>query len=729
MSLRTPAALAICALLIAAPAAATHAWDNAALGPDARAGLVLKAMTQDEKLTLVFGYFGSMMPDKHFAPPAEARMGSAGYVPGIARLGIPPQWISDAGMGVATQRDSTDTYRERTALPAGIAIAATFNPDVARQGGAMIGSEARASGFNVLLGGGVDLLREPRNGRNFEYAGEDPLLAGTIVGAAISGIQSQNVISTVKHFALNDQETGRHAYTTEMDDGQAHMSDFLAFELAIEKGQPGSVMCSYNRVRSVYACESDYLLNQVLKRDFQYPGYVMSDWGAVYSTEQAAKAGLDQQSASVFDDQPWFGKPLKLAIKNHKVSQARLDDMARRILRSIFAAGLYDHPIIDATIDFAANKKVSQAAAEEAIVLLKNKNNVLPIARTAKRILIVGGHADRGVISGGGSSTVFPVGGNAVPGLDVKAWYGPIVYLPSSPMAAIMARLPQTPVKYLDGSDAAAAAKEAGKSDVVIVFATQWASEDIDHPLNLDGNQDELIRSIAAANPNTIVVVESGNPVFMPWADQVAGIVEAWFPGSGGGDAIARVLTGEIDPSGRLPATFPASIDQLPEPAIQGADLKPGTKFTVTYKEGAAAGYKWFDKNGLKPLFPFGYGLSYTTFSYSDLTAAVVDGKLTVHFTVKNTGPRTGKDVPQIYVAPKNAKDSNWEAPRRLAGWSKVELAPGAATAVTLTVDPRLLSIHDGAGWKRSEGPFVVSLGASSADFKASVEANGALSR
>lgn len=718
MSLKSSAAFVSCVLLFAVPAAAAHPWDDAALGPDKRADMVLKAMKLDEKFALVFGYFGSPKADKNFVPPAEARMGSAGYVPGIKRLSIPPQWITDAGMGVATQRDSTDSFRERTALPAGIAVAATFNPDLARQGGAMIGSESRASGFNVLLAGGVNLLREPRNGRNFEYAGEDPLLAGTIVGAEIDGIQSQGVISTVKHFALNDQETGRHIYSTEMDDAAAYASDFFAFQLAIEKGKPGSVMCSYNKVRTVHACESDYLLNRVLKHDFQYPGYVMSDWGAVYSAAKAADAGLDQQSAGVFDAQPWFDKPLKDAVKSGKVSKARIDDMARRILRSIFAAGLYDKPITDATIDMAADKKIAQAAAEDAIVLLKNKDNVLPLARTAKRILIVGGHADRGVISGGGSSTVFPEGGPAVPGQEVKGWYGPIVYLPSSPVGALMAELPQTPIKYLDGTDPAAAAKEAAKADVVLVFATQWSTEEIDHSLSLDGNQDDLIAAVAAANPKTVVVVESGNPILMPWADKVAGIVEAWFPGSGGGEAIARVLTGAVDASGRLPATFPASIDQLPQPKLPGSDLKDGTPFAISYPEGAAVGYKWYDKQNLKPLFPFGYGLSYTQFAYSDLTAAMSGGALTVTFTVKNVGSRTGKDVPQIYVS---AKDAGWEAPKRLAGWQKVELAPGVSTTVSLTVDPRLLSVHDGKGWQASQGPFTVSLGTSAADMKASV--------
>lgn len=726
MLFRTPAVLAISVVLAAAPAMAGHVWDNTKLKPEERASLVLKAMTQDEKLTLVYGYFGSYMKDKNAPPPPEARMGSAGYVPGVARLGIPAQWITDAGMGVASQRESTVAYRERTALPAGIAVAASFNPSLAHKGGVMIGNEARASGFNVLLAGGINLLREPRNGRNFEFAGEDPLLAGVMVGAAIDGIQSQGIISTIKHWAFNDQETGRHAFSVDMDDASSHMSDFFAFELAIEKGKPGSVMCSYNRVRSVYACENDYLLNQTLKGKFKYPGYVMSDWGAVYSTERAALAGLDQQSAYVFDEKPWFGSLLKQAIKDKKVPQARVDDMARRILYAMFATGTYDRPITDATIDLDANKKVSQAAAEEGIVLLKNKGNILPLTRTAKRILVVGGYANRGVISGGGSSTVFPAGGNPVPGFGPKGFPGPIVYLPNAPLAGLMARLPQTPFMYVDGFDTAEAAKEAAQADIVLVFATQWSAEDMDHTMNLDGNQDELIRIVAAANPNTVVVLETGNPVLMPWADQVAGIVEAWFPGSGGGDAIARVLTGEVDASGRLPATFPASIDQLPLPKLPGSDLKGRTPFVIHYPEGAAVGYKWFDKQNLKPLYPFGYGLSYTQFAYSDLAATIADGKMTVSFTVKNVGSRAGKDTPQIYVSP---KAGGWEAPKRLAGWQKVDLAAGASTKVTLSIDPRVLSLHNGNEWKPSEGPFVVSLGASSADLKASVEASGTISR
>jgi beta-glucosidase len=362
----------------AAPSSASKPWMNTKLSADQRADLIVAQMTQDEKLTLVFGYFGSNQDKPKFTPHAEARMGSAGYIPGIARLGVPPQWETDAGVGVATQRESSDPYLERTSLPSGIATAATWNPDLAFKGGAMIGSEARSSGFNVQLAGGVNLARDPRNGRNFEYGGEDPLLAGVMVGAQIKGIQSNNIISTIKHWALNGQETNRMTVSSNIGDAAARQSDFLAFEFAIEQSNPGSVMCAYNRINSTYACENDYLLNEVLKKDWGYTGYVMSDWGGTHSTAKAANAGLDQESAYTFDKQPFFGAPLKAALADGSVPQARLDDMVRRITRSMFAHGLFDHPVVKGPIDFAAHAKVTQADAEEAIVLLKNDGGLLP---------------------------------------------------------------------------------------------------------------------------------------------------------------------------------------------------------------------------------------------------------------------------------------------------------------------------------------------------------------
>jgi beta-glucosidase len=725
-------------LTTALPTAAAHAqaavvsaakpWMNAKLSADQRADLIVAQMTQDEKLTLVFGYFGSNQEKPKFTPHAEARMGSAGYIPGIARLGVPPQWETDAGVGVATQRESSDPYLERTSLPSGIATTATWNPDLAFKGGAMIGSEARASGFNVQLAGGVNLARDPRNGRNFEYGGEDPLLAGVMVGAQIKGIQSNNIISTIKHWALNGQETNRMTVSSNIGDAAARQSDFLAFEFAIEQSNPGSVMCAYNRINSTYACENDYLLNEVLKKDWAYTGYVMSDWGGTHSTAKAANAGLDQESAYTFDKQPFFGAPLKAALADGSVPQARLDDMVRRITRSMFAHGLFDHPVVKGPIDFAAHAKVSQADAEEAIVLLKNDGGLLPLlsekgAKTAKKIVVIGSHSDVGVLSGGGSSQVFPVGGMAVKGLGPKGFPGPIVYHPSSPLKALQAGTPGATFTYDDGSDPAAAAKAAAGADLVIVFAHQWAAESQDYSLTLADDQDALIDAVAAANPKTAVVLETGGPVLMPWLPKVGAVVEAWYAGTNGGEAIARVLTGEVNPSGRLPITFPQSADQLPRPVIDGDNAKPELMVDANYDiEGAAVGYKWFDQKSHKPLFAFGHGLSYSTFGYSDLKTSVVGDTLTVSFTVKNTGKTAGKDVPQVYVGPKAGL--GWEAPRRLAGFKKVDLAPGASAKVSVTVDPRLLATFDSKAkaWTIAAGAYEVSLGASSRDLSAKAE-------
>jgi beta-glucosidase len=689
-------------------------WLDSSLAPDRRADLALQALTREEKLSLVFGYFGSVMPDKRYTPPPQARSGSAGFVPGIARLGLPPQWLTDAGLGVATQRASLYAFRERTALPSGLATSATWNAGLAQRGGAMIAAEARASGFNVLLGPGLDLVREVRGGRSFEYAGEDPLLAGVIAGAQIRGIQSRHVISVMKHYALNDQETGRNILSANIPEEQARESDLLAFEIAVEQGRPGAVMCSYNRVNGVYACQSPWLLGRVLKGDWGFRGYVMSDWGAVHSTAPSALAGLDQESAYSFDDEPFFGAALSAAIASGEVPAARLDDMARRILRSMFAAGIVDHrDDAPEAIDFAADTRVAQADEEEGIVLLKNAGGILPLPRTLKGLLVIGGHADRGVLSGGGSSTVYPVGGNAVPGL-APGWPGPEVYLPSAPLGAIMGQVPQANIRYLDGSDIAAAAREAAGAERVLLFATQWAAESRDDALHLDGDQDKLIAAVAAANPHTVVILESNGPVLMPWLAHVAAVLEAWYPGSGGGPAIARVLFGDVDPSGRLPVTFPASLGQLPHPDLPGAGVPAGQPFNVDYTAGAAVGYKWFQKRGLKPLFPFGYGLSYTRFRYSALRTHVSDAQLTVSLTVTNIGSEGGAAVAQVYVGP---TAGGWEAPRRLGGWSKVTLPPGGSATLSIRIDPRLLAVFDAPHdrWQRLAGTYEVWAGDSAA--------------
>jgi beta-glucosidase len=706
-----------------AVAEAPMAWMNKKLTPEQRTDLVLKEMTMDEKLKLVFGYFGHDAPWKNFKRPVESYPQSAGFIYGVPRLGIPNIWEADAGIGVASQ--GGPIVREATALPSGIATAATWDLKTAYAGGAMIGSEARAFGFNVLLAGGVNIMREPRNGRNFEYGGEDPLLSGKIVGAQISGIQSNNIVSTLKHYALNAQETNRFTLDAKIDDAATRMSDLLALQIAKEDGNPGSVMCGYNRVNGVYACESSYLLNEVLKQDWGFKGWVMSDWGATHSTVPAANNGLDQQSGIPFDHSEYFGAALKEAVLNGWVTTARFDDMVRRILHPMFEFGVIDNPVSakPETINFKANGLISQKDAEDSMVLLKNGNKLLPLNKAAKKIAIIGSHADVGVLSGGGSSQVYPIGGAAFKG-GPEFFPGPMLYYPSSPLKAVQARVPQTKVTYNDGTDTAAAAKLAADSDVVLVFVNQWTAESVDVPnLSLPDNQDALVAAVAKANAKTVVVLQTGGPVLMPWLADIGAAVEAWYPGTNGGEAIARVLFGEVNPSGHLPATFPASEAQLPRPVLDGYPEVKDARITVDYHEGAAVGYKWFDLKGHTPLFPFGHGLSYSEFAFSGLTAEVKNNLITASFSVKNIGAVAGKEVAQVYVAPLSVKGdaAKWEAPKRLGGWQKVDLKAGASTSASVTVDPRLLAMYDTATktWKIAEGDYKVTLAADATDTKA----------
>lgn len=689
---------------LAAPEPAEPAqkpWLDRSLDADQRARLAVQAMTQQEKLRWVFGYFGHDFGQSKKHP--EALPQSAGYIPGTPRLGLPALFETDAGQGVASQ--AGPNVREAIALPSGLAMASSWNPAVAYAGGAMIGSEARAAGFNVMLAGGVNLQREPRNGRNFEYAGEDPLLAGTMIGQAIKGVESNKIISTLKHFVLNDQETGRNELDARIDKAALRMSDLLAMELALEQSDAGSVMCAYNRLNGPYTCEHSWLLNDVLKRDWGFSGYVMSDWGATHSTVAAANNGLDQQSGMEFDKSQYFGGALGEAVKTGAVPQKRLDDMVTRILRTMFAKGVVDNPVKPGgAVDYAANGAVSRRTAEEGMVLLKNEDRILPLSKSVRTIAVIGGHADAGVLSGGGSSQVYPKGGIAVKGLLPATWPGPVVYYPSSPLRAIQAQAPSAKVVFDDGRDPARAARVAAEADVALVFANQWIGEANDaQTLALPDGQEELIASVAGANGRTVVVLQTGGPVTMPWLARVPAVLEAWYPGTSGGEAIANVLFGAVNPSGHLPATFPASEQQLPRPKLDGDPKNPELQFAVDYHEGAAVGYKWFDLKGHKPLFPFGHGLSYTTFAYSGLSGQVKDGRLHLRFKVTNTGNLAGKDVPQVYASPLATK---WEAPKRLAAWTKVELQPGESREVEVAVEPRVLAMFDEKSrtWRRPKG-------------------------
>lgn len=685
-------ALLIHSLPAAAAGNSAQPWMNTSLDPDERTRLLMNAMTMDDKLVLVFGYYSSDAPWKHFRKPGGGRPQSAGYVPGIPRLGIPAQYETDAGIGVASQPGDHPTLA--TALPNNLAVTASWDPDIAFSGGKIIGNEARQHGFNVMLAGGINLCREPRNGRNFEYGGEDPLLAATMVGAQLRGIQSNNIISTIKHYALNDQETNRDTANVIIDERAARMSDLLAFQLAIKNAHPGSVMCSYNRVNGEHACENQWLLNDVLKHDWQYKGYVMSDWGAVHSTIPAANAGLDQESGYPFDKSPYFADALKEAVVNNHVPESRLDDMAHRILWAMFANGVFDHPAKQGPIDFAAHAVVTRTAAEQSMVLLKNTRNLLPLHQDLKTIAIIGSHADAGVLSGGGSSQVYPPNGIALLDKPRKGFVQ--VYHASSPLKAL-STLTHATLKYDAGTSIDSAVALAKESDVVIVFASQWTAEGRDTNLLLDDNQNALINALAQANANVIVVLETGGPVLMPWLNKVSTVLQAWLPGSSGGEAIARVLTGEVNPSGHLPVTFPASIDQLPRKVIDGDPHSREARPDVNYNiEGATVGYKWYQQKNLQPLFPFGYGLSYTTFAQSLVNAEANNNAVTVQVKLSNTGKRDGKALAQIYVAPLDqAVGSQWEASQRLGGFKTVALKAGDSADATISIEPHALAVYD----------------------------------
>ena len=593
-------------LALGTSSAAVSAPDAAAIAAaQVRAAATIKAMTPEEKVVLTHGIMPLPFGPNPPALPAEAIPG-AGYIAGIPRLGVPSLRETDASLGVAwvggLRKDGA------TALPSGLGQAATWNPALLERGGAMIGSEARAKGFNVLLAGGVNLARDPRNGRTFEYLAEDPLLSGQLVGAAIRGIQSNGIISTIKHFALNGQETGRKFVDIRISEAAARESDLLAFQIGIEQGQPLAVMCAYNRVNGAQACDHDHLLNTVLKQDWGWPGFVMSDWGAVPSLG-AALHGLDQQSGEQLDPAVFFGADLSRRAKAEPAWAARLDDMNIRILTAIYAAGL-DHN--DAKpggqIDWAAHGDVALETAKQGIVLLKNRDGALPLATTAKRIAVIGGYAASGVLSGGGSSQVDPEGGpRAIGPISVEGPFASFFsqhYHGTAPLAAIRARAPGAMVTFRDGAVLADAVDQARKADVAIVFATKWATEGADQAdFTLPGGQEALIAAVAAANPRTIVVLETGNPVTMPWLDRVPAVIETWYGGSRGGEAIASVLFGETNPSGRLPITFPASASQLPRPALDGyfelepsfsgAAPSPDARLVADYDiEGSDVGYR-----------------------------------------------------------------------------------------------------------------------------------------
>ena len=713
-----------------APPPKHYPWSDTALSPDARADMVIKELTLEEKISLLHGQGFSF----NATGPTESN-GGAGYSVAIPRLGIPAIQMADSAYGV-TRGAASGRYS--TALPNNLAAASSWDPQSAFEYGALIGRELRQQGYSMSLGGGVNLPREPRNGRTFEYQGEDPLLAGTLVGNFVKGVQSQHVIGDLKHYAINDQESGRNAVNANIDKRSMRETDLRAFEIALNISNAGAFMCSYNRVNGDYACENSYLLTDILRKTFHFQGFVLSDWGGTHSTAKASHAGLDQEQPG----KNFFGDALQKAVENGEVSQDEINEHVHRILRTIFASGLFDNPVIKQVPDVEGGYVVAQKLAEKSIVLLKNERNVLPLnAANLHSIVLIGGHADVGVLTGGGSAQVDAPGGSVVPLPPAQPGASPMgnllrrrVWLPSSPLRALAAKLPSTKVTYVSGDDLAAAASAAKAADVAIVFGYQPESEGMDlKTLDLGEDQDKLIETVAAANGKTIVVLETGSPATMPWIDKVAGVVEAWYPGIRGAEALANILTGEVNPSGKLAITFPKSDADLPHPTLvlpppasepqrpaQGADIssfmamraKGLPPFETYYDEKLKVGYKWYDAEKKAVLFPFGFGLSYTSYAYSGLTVKNGDG-LTVSFTVRNTGKRAGTEIAQVYAS---LPDAAGEPPKRLIGWARVELAAGESKLVTIPVDHDHLTIYDETtdAWKLVPGSYTIMAGGSS---------------
>ncbi|MFF2076277.1 glycoside hydrolase family 3 C-terminal domain-containing protein [Kitasatospora sp. NPDC058162] len=642
-------------------------------GQEQRIESLLAQLTTDEKVTLLRGQ------------DAPAGVSSVGYVAGVPRLGIPPLLLSDGPSGV---RDG----RPATALPAPVALAAAFDPALAARYGDVLGREARARGYQVLYAPMVNIVRIPQGGRDFETLGEDPHLAGQLAAAEVRGIQAQHVAAQVKHFAANNQEDNRQSYSSEVDERTLAEIELPAFRAAVRNGRAWSAMCGYNPVNGIWACEHFPLLRDVLKGRWGFDGVVGSDYPATHSAVNAAAGGLDQE----FGGSTYFAD-LPAAVADGRLAPAVLDDQVRRVLRLMARTGALDGAQAPPA-DPAAGARDARTAAAAGTVLLRNERAALPLdAARLKSVAVIGPWADRAYTGGGGSSHVTPYAEHTV-----------------TPRQGIAARVgPNTEVRYHPGDDADAAAALATGADAAVVVVGDEETEGADRgSLHLSDADDALIRAVARANPRTVVVLDTGGPVTMPWLDTVPAVVEAWYPGEQSGAALADVLFGDVDPAGRLPVTFPTSADATP---IRDAAQYPGTDGAYHYTERLGTGYRWYDASGTAPLFPFGHGLSYTSFDYGGLTVTGPDpaGRVRVGFDLRNRGSRTGTEVPQLYLAFPSAAG---EPPQQLKAFDKVTLAPGASTHVELRLDRSAFAVWDEGvhGWGVPGGPYGLTVGSSS---------------
>lgn len=661
---------------------------------------------------------------------AQSKFSSAG----VPRLGIPEVWTSDGPHGIREEviwdqwSGAKWTNDSCIAFPALTCLAATWNPDMAALYGKVIGEEARYRNKNVLLGPGVNIYRTPLNGRNFEYMGEDPYLASVMVVPYVKGVQQNGVAACVKHYALNNQESRRMNINVKVDDRALYEIYLPAFHAAVTEGQAWAIMGAYNQYRNQHCCHNQYLLNDILKRDWAFDGAVVSDWGGTHNTLESIYNGLDMEfgtwtnglskgKSNAYDAYYLADAYLEL-LQSGKVSDKELNDKARRVLRLIFRTTM-DKNRPYGSFGTAEHANAGKAIAEEGIVLLKNTGNLLPLdAVKLKRIVVVGENAVRKMTIGGGSSSL-------------KAKYE------VSPLTGLQKRFGADKVVYCAGYTSGKSdrdslrheAVEAAKgADVVLFFGGLNKDDGQDseggdrEDMSLPYGQDEVIRALVAANPKLVVTIVSGNAVAMPWVKDVPAIVEGWYCGTEAGNAIAAVLTGEVNPSGKLPFTFPVRLEDNAAHALKAC---PGDDKEVEYKEGIFVGYRWADRQKVKPLFCFGHGLSYTTFEYGKVTAdrKAMDaaGKINFSVTVKNTGDRSGAEIVQLYISDK--KSALPRPVKELKGFKKVFLNAGESREVSFTIDKNALQYYDDGrqAWVAEPGQFDALVGASAGDIRGKV--------
>jgi beta-glucosidase len=684
-------------------------WMDTSLAPEARSELLLDAMTLDQKIQQLAGARGVIPELPQCGSPSR-------HIPGIPELEIPTFRITNGPVGLGGGDCSPQD--KATALPVALGLAASFDPSLAYDFGNLMGGEARTLGLHELEAPGINLARLGENGRNFEYMGEDPYLAGVLASKEIQGIQDNDIIAMSKHYVLNDQEQNRGTVNVNIAENVLHELYLLPFEMSVKDGDVGSIMCSYNRVAGTYSCENDYLLNTVLRDQWGFKGYVQSDFGATHSTAPALNAGLDleMQNARFFTN-----VDIKAALDNKSLTMETIDQALNRRYVQMFKYGIFDRPIVQGTIDAETNGSKSREIAEQTAVLLKNEGNLLPLKSSVHSIALIGKttYVDAAVAGGGGSSRVSPL-------YTVSPLQGLQNTLTKLGSDATITKV----TVANDNSNLGAAVAAAKDADVVILMAGVVTSEGRDRPsLSLPDNQDELITAVTAANKKTALVLKDGDPVLMPWVNKVPAILEAWNPGQEDGNVVANLLFGLVNPSGKLPVTYPVAKADTP---TSTADRYPGVNQGVLdstgkeipqvyYSEGLEMGYRWYDAKGIKPLFAFGHGLSYTNFEISKLvvTPKTTDGTkpIKVSFFVENTGDVAGAEVPQVYLGlPENAN----QPPKRLVGFEKVWLEPGEKKHVTITIDPSAsnhpLSIWDANAdaWKTLEGTYQVKVGNSS---------------